>query len=170
MARLPRYLECKSYSHILTLGWGDDHHANPTWLPQYLDALATALNNRLQPSTIDVLGLSRGHQSLLFACARTPQQLHLKLATRFRSFMGAGGCIWQQSDPTHLWDTAKAVQAGLKDMDTVRGAPMFRLIVLSRTDGTTEWSGDIAIAGEKRKAKPCTKTTVRRSCKLGKGW
>ena len=150
VARLPRHLRCSSYTHIATLGWGDGHRANPTWLPQYLDALATALNNRLQPSTVDVLGLSRGHQSLLYACGETPQ-----LANHFRppcNFMGAGRCFWQQSDPiSQQLEKVQTVLSGISGMDRLRGAPMFRLIVLSRLDATTKWSGDFATIRGKTK-------------------
>ena len=151
VAGLPRYLRCKGYTHIATLSWGDDHHVNPTWLPEYLDALATALKNDLQPSIMDVLGLSRGHQALLYACGQTPQ-----LAKHFRppsTFMAAGGCIWQQSDAmSEQLRNGEAVLARISEMDKERGAPMFSFIMLSRAHATTKWSGDIARKDGKTKS------------------
>ena len=129
-----RYIHSSAYDFVVTVTWDHNHETNPTWLRMYLLHLASAAAKcKGGLGAIDVLGLSRGHCALMSCCQYSAQGFHIQLQSQFRHFMAAGGCIWQRQRPS----IATQICRGLKGMSEVRGSPIFRLIVISRMDGTT---------------------------------
>ena len=109
-----RYLRSSGYQYVITVTWGGDHKNIPHCLPDYLLAVKEALSVSFagpKRVEVDVLGLSRGHCALMSCCKLGKGTKHIELACAFRSFIGAGGCIWQAGNDGIVDEVLKGLVA-----------------------------------------------------------
>ena len=124
------------------LQWTHDHHSNPTWMAKMLMMIAEAFKKNGAGRVYDVLGLSRGAQSLLRACdTRDGRPLSIE-----HIFL-AGGCIWQRQDR----DSCSRVLAGLKLAQDRRKDFPITALVSSRVDGVVQIRGNYSTRKKKHR-------------------
>jgi len=155
-----RWVKFENYHFVVIVMWSTEHRHTTRWLLELLIKLHGKMVKQWGEDEFhyDLLGLSRGHCALMNAFeVRMPftvqERVRLQILTQIRYMIGAGGCIFRQhSDPQYEHRIASGINyITEKRKDKGKGEP-FRLIVVSRLDGTTRYAGDWAEHKETRKA------------------
>lgn len=141
-----RFIDMTNYDFVVCVTWSTDHKKTTRWLPLLLGQLIHAAQSTWQEKVnLDVLGLPRGHCALMNVFeykAREEDAWYLHLADGYRHLVGAGGCIYRQHNDAEY---VNEILRGIDERRNHRGEDrkVFPLIVLSRLDNATKFSGEI---------------------------